>query len=89
MAKAKTKNTVTKDTLLADIITNEKMLEVLYKLGVPCVTCPLMGFEASFLTLGQIAETYGLDLEKIIDELKKVLKQEQSKKQGNKKSDSI
>ena len=73
-AKARSSNSkdklkITKHTLLAELLMYPELYETLYKLGVPCIACPLAGFEANFLTLEAIANTYGLDLEELIKEL--------------------
>ena len=71
----KDKLKITKHTLLAELLMYPELYEALYKLGVPCIACPLAGFEANFLTLETIANTYGLDLEKLIKELTERAKQ--------------
>jgi hypothetical protein len=60
-----------KNTKLSAIIQNPKYNEVLHREGVPCVTCPMAKFEMDSLEIGQICEMYGLDLEKILNELNK------------------
>lgn len=72
---SKNKLKITKDTLLAELLMYPELYETLYKLGVPCIACPLAGFEANFLTLEAVANTYGLDLEKLIKELNEKAKQ--------------
>ncbi len=45
--------------------------EVLADNGVPCISCAMAAGEMDFLTIGEIADTYGLDKNKIIDDLNK------------------
>ena len=58
-----------KNTKLGEIIESSNGNEVLHRNGVPCVTCPMAQFELETLEIGQICEMYGLDLEKILNEL--------------------
>jgi hypothetical protein len=60
-----------KNTKLSAIIQNPNHNKVLHREGVPCVTCPMAKFEMDSLEIGQICEMYGLDLEKILNELNK------------------
>jgi len=69
--RAGKKSKITKDTTLAEIMADPKLLPKLFALGIPCITCPLVGMEQSFLTLEAICKAYGLDLQKILTELNK------------------
>ena len=60
---------ITKDTLLADIINQEKAESVLEKHQVPCLSCPFAKLEMHELTIGQICENYGLDCEELLKDL--------------------
>ncbi|MFA5013321.1 MAG: hypothetical protein WC520_02020 [Candidatus Paceibacterota bacterium] len=60
---------ITKKTVLADVMGNEKAEELLGKYNVPCLSCPYAQSEMNELELGQICETYGIDCEKLIEEL--------------------
>lgn len=68
-AKSVTTKTIAPDITLAELLTIDGAYEILAKLGVPCVVCPLMGMEMHFLTIEAIAKMYNLDLEKILKEL--------------------
>jgi hypothetical protein len=46
---------------------------VLAKFEVPCLFCPRVQDEMGSLQIGTICETYGIDCEKILEELNKVL----------------
>jgi len=59
----------TKKTKLIEIFNIAKGEEILYKHGVPCVTCPMAKFEMDYLNLGQIADMYDVDLISLLKEL--------------------
>ncbi len=65
---------ITPETVLAVIFQDPRLVEILYKNGVPCVGCPMLGFEASFLTLQQVADTYDINLKKLLKELNVALR---------------
>lgn len=67
---------ITKETVLADILGDEKAEGILEKYGVPCLTCPHAEEEMNDLTIGQVCETYGLDGEAMLAELNKELNKE-------------
>ncbi len=60
------KQKITKDTLLVELLSDSKKIELLVKAGIPCVTCPIVGIEQNYLTVGAIAEFYGLDINKVL-----------------------
>ena len=57
----------TKKTKLAELMNDEKAVEVLMKKGIYCLGCPMAMSE----TLEQGAEAHGLDVEKVLEELNK------------------
>ncbi len=57
------------NSTLADILQSQKGREVLAKHGVPCLSCAMASQEVHFLTIGVVADKYGMDKEKIIEEL--------------------
>ncbi len=59
------------NSTLAEIIKDENGKKVLKECGVPCISCSLVAEEAEFLKIGEVADTYRLDKEKIIKELNK------------------
>jgi len=61
----------TKDSKLSEIIEADKGREILMKFGVPCPTCPFFASEAEKLTIGDVCNMYGIDLEKLLEELNK------------------
>ena len=56
-------------------ITFEKVLgikgaeKVLSKYQFPCLHCPMAKMEMGYLKLGDVCETYGIDLKKLLKEL--------------------
>ena len=61
----------TKDSKLSEIIKADKGPEILSKFGVPCPTCPHFAAEADMLTIGDVCNTYGIDLKKLLEALNK------------------
>jgi hypothetical protein len=59
----------TEDTTLAKILESDKGRKVLRENGVPCLSCAMAAGEINFLKIGQVADMYGLDKEKIMKEL--------------------
>lgn len=60
---------ITKKTTLKEIIEINGAEEVLGKNNVPCVSCPMAKYELEKLEIGNVAEMYGLNIEKILKEL--------------------
>ena len=70
-------NLISKDTVLADIVQDPKLYEVLAKAGVPCIVCPFMQTEMHFLTLEQICQMYNIDLKQLLKHLNQAYKQDE------------
>lgn len=64
----------TKDTTLDEILKYRQGKKILAKHKVPCVGCPMAKFEMDKLTLEDISQGYGIDLEQILNELNRALK---------------
>jgi hybrid cluster-associated redox disulfide protein len=64
---------ITKNTPLEKILENPKLIKVLEKYSLPCLYCPLAKFEMKNLKIGEVAEMYGIDAEKLLEELNKKL----------------
>jgi hypothetical protein len=60
---------ITEKTTLEKILETKKGAEILSKYSVPCMSCPMASFEISKLEIGQVCKMYGLNLEKILNEL--------------------
>ncbi len=63
------KKKITAETILGELILEPKAAKMLTRYQLPCLSCPLAGQEMDRLTLGQVAERYGLPLEKMLKEL--------------------
>lgn len=64
-----TEKKYTAGNTLAEIIQDPKNQEILAQNHVPCLSCPMAGLEMPTLTLGQVCEMYGLELDKILEQL--------------------
>ena len=64
---------ITKETKLSEILKVKKAREVLVKYNLPCLTCPFLQMEIEKLTLGQVCELYGIDIEGLLKELNEKL----------------
>lgn len=62
---------ITKESTLEEAMNIKNAEEVLTKHGVPCVTCPMAQMEMQTLKIGEICERYGLDLDKLLEDLNK------------------
>jgi hybrid cluster-associated redox disulfide protein len=62
---------ITKDTILSEILEEKGAEEILMKYNLPCLTCPMAKFEIENLKLGQVCETYDINIEKLLTELNK------------------
>jgi len=62
---------ITKNTILSEVLKGKGAEEILAKYNLPCLTCPMAKFEIESLKLGQVCETYGIDIEKLLKELNK------------------
>lgn len=59
----------TSKTTLKEILDRKGGVKILTKNNVPCLSCPMASFEIDKLEIGEVCETYGLDLKKILKEL--------------------
>ncbi len=64
---------ITADSILADILEIKGAEEILNKHNLPCLHCPMAQMELQTLRLGEVCQMYGLDLEKILEELDELL----------------
>jgi hypothetical protein len=76
---------VTKHTLLSEVLKIPGADGVLHKHNLPCMGCPMMGFEMGMLKIGDTAKAYGLDDKKLIDDLNKLACGQKKKKKKKKK----
>ncbi len=68
-----------RNTKLSEILGNKKLEKVLGKFNFPCLSCPMAQYEMSYLTLGQVATSYGLNIDKILEELNKIFNKKNKK----------
>jgi len=69
---------ITKNTTLEEILKYPKANTILIEFGVPCLSCPMAAIEMNKLKIGEICETYGIDCDKLIKKLNKIIKNERS-----------
>jgi hypothetical protein len=60
---------ITKDSTLGEVMAKEGAAEILGRHGAPCPTCPMAAMEMDKLTIGMVAETYGLNIEAMLSDL--------------------
>jgi len=67
-------NKFNKESKLSEALELKDAAEILTKYNFPCLTCPMMAMEMDQLTIGGICEKYGIDLEKVLEELNAIKK---------------
>ncbi|MCD6270577.1 DUF1858 domain-containing protein [bacterium] len=65
---------ITKDTLLCEILDHPKAKEILAKYNLPCLSCPMVGFEMGILKIGQVCKMYDIDLEGLLKKINENIK---------------
>ncbi len=63
---------ITQKTTLKKIMEVKGAEEVLAKHRVPCLSCPMASLEIDKLKIGDVCKMYGLNLDKILEELNKI-----------------
>jgi len=61
---------ITKNTTLAKVLEIKGAEKILLKYEMPCLHCPMAQMEMASLKLGDICNMYGIDLDKLLKELK-------------------
>jgi len=69
----KTKNKITSDTTLAEILKYSQTEKILLKYNLPCLGCPMAVYEMGILKIGQAAKMYNIDLKNLLKELNAVI----------------
>jgi len=69
---------IDENTTLEKILKMPEAEEVLAKYRLPCLTCPWAAYEIKMLKIGRVAKTYDLDLGRLLKELNKKIKDENS-----------
>jgi len=67
MAEGKAK--ITKETTLGEILKLPGAEAILTKYNLPCLQCPMAAFEIGGLKLGDVANTYGIEIDSLLKEL--------------------
>ncbi len=65
-------NKITEKTTLAEILNYPEGEKILSKYNVPCLHCPAATYEIAVLKLGEVAEAYGIDKDKLLADLNKI-----------------
>jgi len=62
------------DTTLAEILKFPQAEKILAKYNLPCLWCPFAKMEVEELKIGQVCQMYGIEAEKLLEELNRGLK---------------
>ncbi len=62
---------IDKNSTLEEILEHPRGEEVLAKHNVPCLSCPFAKLEMDQLTIKNICQIYGIDLEKLLGDINK------------------
>lgn len=63
------KEKITKNTLLSEILKKSGAEKILARYNLPCLSCPMAKFEMEKLKIGEVCNTYGIDLDKLLNDL--------------------
>ena len=58
---------------------NPRAVLILREHGIPCPTCPMVRFEMDKLKIRDVAEAYGVDLEKLLKALNEAVEEKPSR----------
>ena len=64
---------ITEDTPLEELLKKREAVMVLFKYGLPCLTCPMARFEMGRLKIGEVARAYNIDVKALLEELNKAV----------------
>ncbi|MCX6710408.1 MAG: hypothetical protein NTV63_05685 [Candidatus Woesearchaeota archaeon] len=76
---------VTNDTTLAQALEIKGADEIISKFNLPCMGCPMAGFEMGMLKLGDVCRAYGIDGDSLIKELNSLSEKAGKKPKGRAK----
>lgn len=68
-------NKITKDTILSKILKHPQANKILEKHNLPCLHCPMASQEMGMLKIGQVAKAYGINLDNLLKELNKIMRE--------------
>lgn len=60
---------ITKNTTLAEILEIPEAEKILVKHNLPCLGCAFAKMEMEELKIGEICKIYGIEIEKLLEEL--------------------
>jgi len=60
---------ITKNTTLSEILEIKGAEKILSKYSLPCLSCPMAKFEMEKLKIGEVCETYDINLEGLLKDL--------------------
>ncbi|MCX6760634.1 MAG: hypothetical protein NTZ84_00800 [Candidatus Nealsonbacteria bacterium] len=80
---------ITKNTVLSDILADQKMAEILVKHNLPCLSCPFAKYEMEQLKIGEVCKQYGIKDEKLLEELNSSLFSKKSVPKTRNKKDKV
>jgi hybrid cluster-associated redox disulfide protein len=63
----------TKETILDEVLKSQEAAKVLANYSLPCLHCPMAKLESGMLQLGDIAQTYGIDIDAMLADLNKTV----------------
>ncbi len=70
----------TKKTTMSEATKNPEAEKVLTKFQIPCLYCAMAKFEMDFLTLSDVCQRYGIDIDELLQKLNSL---ENEKKRKN------
>jgi len=70
---------ITKDTTLAKVLEVKGAEKILSKFQMPCLGCAMAQMEMDSLKLGDICSMYGINLNKLLEELNIIAKKKNGK----------
>jgi hypothetical protein len=62
---------ITEETTLAEVLSHPRAERILSKYNLPCLHCPAAAFEMKFLKIGEVAKTYGINADMLLNDLNK------------------
>ena len=72
----KSKNKITEDTLVGEILESSGAEEILAHYHLPCLSCPIASFELEILKIGEVCKIYNIDLKSLLQDLNKNLEKQ-------------
>ena len=64
---------ITKDIILSKLLKLPEAEKILAKYNLPCLGCSFAQYEMKSLKLGEVCSMYGIDIEKLLEEINSLL----------------